>query len=230
MHDREKAVQNKDKALRLNRDWSVGAAQARYSDDGHWYATLERFPAALFDPNGYVLFPDEAAYRAAPMSIGKQISVPRPGISAMPLYVRVTDSSTSERANTLVPSYATEFDIEGTRTEVRYFARHRSRRRLRVAAFERACGVCLVCGKDFSKVLDGRGIRVLQVHHRRQLSSRQVPAVTTIEDLAVVCANCHMLLHLNPEEALSVEVLRDMLVRDSARDEASLGTAVRNER
>lgn len=76
MHRREKAVQNKDKAVRLNKVWGVNAVQARYSDAGHWYATLIRFPAALFDSNGYVYFATEAEYQTAPMSIGKQISVP----------------------------------------------------------------------------------------------------------------------------------------------------------
>ena len=56
MDRRTKATLNRDKAVRLNEAWGVGAAQVRYSDDGHWYATLAQFPAALFDANGYVLF------------------------------------------------------------------------------------------------------------------------------------------------------------------------------
>lgn len=105
---------------------------------------------------------------------------------------------------------ASEADIEGTMTEARCFKRKRSRR-LRDAAFEQARGVCCVCERDFSGLLDGRGVRALQVHHREQLSSRDVPAVTTIDGLAVVCANCHMLLHLDPQEAMKVETLRQFL-------------------
>jgi hypothetical protein len=104
-------------------------------------------------------------------------------------------------------------DIESTKTEAQCFKTKRSRR-LRDLAFRLAKGVCCVCGHDFSKFLGGRGVRVLQVHHRKQLSTRDAPSVTTVEDLAVVCANCHMLLHLNPAEALSVEELRDMLQHD----------------
>lgn len=59
MDRRTKATLNRDKAVRLNDAWRVGAAQVRYSDDGHWYATLERFPAALLDAHGYVLFETE---------------------------------------------------------------------------------------------------------------------------------------------------------------------------
>ena len=66
MDRRTKAALNRDKAVRLNEAWGVGAAQVRYGDDGHWYATLTQFPAALFDAHGYVLFPTEAEYRTSP--------------------------------------------------------------------------------------------------------------------------------------------------------------------
>ncbi len=56
---RIKATLNRDKAMRLNEAWGVGAAQVRYSDDGHWYAKLARFPAALFDAHCFVLFMTE---------------------------------------------------------------------------------------------------------------------------------------------------------------------------
>ena len=36
MDRRTKAALNREKAARLNAAWGVGAAQARYSDDGHW--------------------------------------------------------------------------------------------------------------------------------------------------------------------------------------------------
>ena len=75
---------------RLNELWGVGAAHALYIHDGHWYHLLRRFPGALFDRNGYVLFATEEEYRTSRfLSIGKQISVRKPGISAIPGYVRV---------------------------------------------------------------------------------------------------------------------------------------------
>ena len=107
MDRRTKATLNRDKAVRLNHTWGVGAAQARYSDDGHWYATLSRFPAALFDANGYVLFETEQEYRTSPyLHIGKQISVPQPGISAIPGYVPVAEAPTDTllQTATIAPS------------------------------------------------------------------------------------------------------------------------------
>ena len=46
-----------------NRKWGIGAKQARYHKDGHFYGLLERFPAALCDPQGYVLFQTKEEYQ-----------------------------------------------------------------------------------------------------------------------------------------------------------------------
>ena len=96
MDRRTKATLNRDKAPRLKEAWGVDAVQVRYSEDGHWYATLTRFPAALFDAHGYVLFATKEEYRNSPhINIGKQIQVPRPGISGIPGYVPRLNSDTS---------------------------------------------------------------------------------------------------------------------------------------
>jgi hypothetical protein len=109
--------------------------------------------------------------------------------------------------------FAEESDIEGIKTEVIQFRTKRSRR-LRLAALNAAKGRCCVCDRDFSKVLQGRGVRVLQVHHRDQLAALAAPVLTKLSDLAVVCANCHMLLHLDANKSLRVEELRQMLQAD----------------
>lgn len=100
--------------------------------------------------------------------------------------------------------------IEGTMTEAVRYVRGRSRK-LREQALAAANGVCCVCGTDYSKLLGGRGVRVLQAHHRSQLAASDAPRVTKLSDLAVVCANCHSLIHMNPKRALLVEELRHML-------------------
>ena len=95
-------------------------------------------------------------------------------------------------------------------TETLRYVRGRSRH-LREQALAAANGVCCVCDKDYSRLLGGRGVRVLQAHHRQQLAASDTPRVTRLSDLAVVCANCHMLIHMNPKQALRVEELRRLL-------------------
>ncbi|UUZ72602.1 hypothetical protein LP415_02600 [Polaromonas sp. P1(28)-8] len=86
---------------------------------------------------------------------------------------------------------------------------------LRNAALTKSNGTCEACSVMFSTMLGGMGLRVLHVHHREQLALRDVPGVTRLEDLAIVCANCHALIHVDPKHALSVEQLRKLLAAAS---------------
>jgi hypothetical protein len=100
--------------------------------------------------------------------------------------------------------------LEGLRTETVTYVRGRSRR-LHDEALRAARGICEGCSRDFTRVLQGRGVRVLQVHHRRQLAANDTPVVSRLRDLAVLCANCHMLVHMNSKRAIRVEKLRELL-------------------
>jgi Zn finger protein HypA/HybF involved in hydrogenase expression len=133
--------------------------------------------------------------------------------------VRLTAEQVGRVEQAVAGCFADESDIECTKTEVNCLRNKRSRR-LRDRAFEHARGICSVCRRDYSKVLGGRGVRVLQVHHRHQLSARTAPSITKLSELAVVCANCHLLLHLDSGMALGVEQLREMLQNDGTVDYA----------
>jgi hypothetical protein len=100
--------------------------------------------------------------------------------------------------------------VEGILTETKHYVRGRSSV-LRKQALAKANGFCAVCDVDYKKVLKGKGARVLQVHHLKQMASTDKPRVTKLSDLAVVCANCHTLIHSNPLFALPIETLKDAL-------------------
>lgn len=97
--------------------------------------------------------------------------------------------------------------MEGARIEQRTYRRKRDQR-LRNAALKNAHGICAVCDVDYSKILDGEGVEVLEVHHIGQLSNLDAPELHTLSDLAVVCANCHALIHKKPKNPLSIKELR----------------------
>lgn len=101
--------------------------------------------------------------------------------------------------------------IEGIARETTITIRSRSEPRRR-AALERAKGVCEACGTDYSKLAGGLGKRVLQAHHRRQLALADEPVTNGLDDLAVVCANCHLMIHADVSNAMPVEELRQRLV------------------
>ena len=77
----------------LNNKWDIGAKHALYRLDGRWYHILKRFPAALCDENGYVLFNTDEEYRSNQylkiVDRTNHTHVPR-GISSMPNYVHAS--------------------------------------------------------------------------------------------------------------------------------------------
>ena len=70
---------------------------------------------------------------------------------------------------------------------------------------------CEVCGVEFSQVYGDRGSQFIEAHHRMPLANlgKSESATTSIEQLAMVCANCHRMLHRNP--SITVEELSKSL-------------------
>jgi hypothetical protein len=210
MDRRTKATLNRDKAVRLNDTWGVGAVQVRYSDDGHWYATLKRFPAALFDAHGYVLFETEEEYRSSRhLHIGKQISIPKPGISALPGYVRFVESEATPLLDVDIHTLAA---TEGRRRLVLHLQRERNQTIVRNKKKHSASLNCEVCGFSFVRAYGRAASNYCEVHHLLPLSEVEDATQTRIEDLAILCANCHRVVHLhNPPYTL--QQVRSMLAQ-----------------
>lgn len=103
--------------------------------------------------------------------------------------------------------------VEGIARESIVLSRTRSAA-LRREALKLSGGICEGCGLNFSTLLNGRGLRALQVHHKKQLALRETPEATALVDLAVVCANCHAIIHADPKVALAVEELREQWERE----------------
>lgn len=79
---------------RLNRLWRVGVKHALYDREGTWWEILKRFPGALFDPWGYVLYETEEGYRNLKyLNIGSKtnLSYRADHISEIPDYRRMRD-------------------------------------------------------------------------------------------------------------------------------------------
>jgi len=55
---------------------------------------------------------------------------------------------------------------------------------------------CEVCGFDFAEFYKPYADKFCEVHHRRALGDLDAPSRTTLEDLAVLCSNCHRVIHL----------------------------------
>ncbi len=69
--------------------WKVRVLHALYREDGKFYTPLKRVPGALFDHNGYIVFPTWESYLSSPyLRHGPRVNVRGAGISEMPGYIK----------------------------------------------------------------------------------------------------------------------------------------------
>ncbi|GGH64771.1 HNH endonuclease [Phaeocystidibacter marisrubri] len=71
---------------------------------------------------------------------------------------------------------------------------------------------CEVCGFDFYEKYGELGMGFMECHHRRPLHEIKEETETSLKDLALVCANCHRMLH-RVLDTLSVEELKNKIKR-----------------
>jgi len=69
---------------------------------------------------------------------------------------------------------------------------------------------CEVCGFDFKTVYGEIGQGFIECHHKVPLSNINAKTVTKMDDLALVCANCHRMLH-RKLDSFSVADLKSIL-------------------
>ena len=101
---------------------------------------------------------------------------------------------------------------EGNTTAVVSRRRERSPR-LRAAALRIHGYACQVCGFSFEEVYGKWGRDFAEVHHMQELSTAPAEGleVNPARDLAVVCSNCHSMIHRKAERALTLDELRDII-------------------
>lgn len=72
---------------------------------------------------------------------------------------------------------------------------------------------CEVCTFNFADRFGPHGAGFLEVHHKKPISLSEIGRITTLDELAVVCANCHRMLHTNG--LIEVDHLREILAAHS---------------
>ena len=74
------------------------------------------------------------------------------------------------------------------------------------------CLSCECCEFNFLKAYGELGRGYIECHHRTPLHTLAEETETNLDDLALVCANCHRMLHRRMKEMLSVEALKEVVV------------------
>ncbi|MBC6437175.1 MAG: HNH endonuclease [Rhodobacteraceae bacterium] len=69
---------------------------------------------------------------------------------------------------------------------------------------------CEVCGKVSVNLYGDAGDRIIEAHHKVPIEELQPDSETTTADLAMVCANCHRVIH-SRKPCLTVREVRDII-------------------
>lgn len=80
---------------------------------------------------------------------------------------------------------------------------------LRAAAVRIHGTRCMACGFSFEEAYGELGAGYIEVHHLRPISTYgKAVYVNPLSDMAVLCSNCHRMIHRSPDGPLSVLDLR----------------------
>ena len=92
--------------------------------------------------------------------------------------------------------------------------------RLRAAALDIHGDLCQVCGFDFEGTYGAWGRWFIEVHHLHGLGVAPTEGVEVdpATDLAVVCSNCHRMIHRKAKRALTLAELRRIIADASEAD------------
>jgi hypothetical protein len=122
------------------------------------------------------------------------------------------------------PTLTEEEVLEGRRLLKLHYIRERkpriASRKKKSVLKATGCLSCEACGFDFAAVYGKLGQGFAECHHRLPLADYEVEAPTLLEDLAIVCANCHRILHRS-RPMTSVEDLRSLILQRRSTRRAS---------
>lgn len=82
---------------------------------------------------------------------------------------------------------------------------------------EQSCLFCQACGFDFEQTYGDRGRGFIECHHMKPLHSLRPGEKTRIEELAIVCSNCHRMIDAKRPWLTIDELKTYILNRQTAR-------------
>jgi 5-methylcytosine-specific restriction enzyme A len=139
--------------------------------------------------------------------------------SQRPDTLKLVASAIREAAAAGIPQQVDDDDEIAEALEGRLLTRmHLTRERNRVLIRKKREAVlretgrlaCEVCSFDFSTTYGTHGTGFIEVHHISPLHTLKHGSRTRLQDLAVLCANCHRMIHFKPNW-LTVSALKAML-------------------
>lgn len=186
---------------------AIWKKRALKMDEAIQTALIEQLPIRVIVCNGKMR--DANDPKAAASQVSKRLLDPSPW--AVTLYDFDTGQCTLTRGGKqIIPQEVNDIEFLGFEGEQkRRFILHRRREAkvrnekireaLRMGSGRLICEVPK-CGFDFAERYGSLGVGYAQVHHKEPLSAApNTGRKVTLKDLAVVCANCHVMIHVGGE-------------------------------
>jgi len=186
--------------------WDLNVRQVLFGAWGQYYGLLNKFPAALTDPNGYLIIESMEHLQSffPNIKVTKKINVKDPGISSINGYVQMESIIPEEMAGS-----DTKF-IEGNKVTINVNKYERDQK-ARIECIKIHGSKCLVCGLDLSSIYGIELKGFIHVHHTKPISAiGHEYVVDPQKDLVPLCPNCHAIIHFF-KPALTVEQLKDRM-------------------
>lgn len=156
-------------------------------------------------------------FRAHVGDITMDLSVPEPADDSSrfveDLFALVDNRVKADDLSKDEPDIRDEFP-EGEAFERLHVARERNPSVIRLAkrvAMEKGALTCQVCSFDFHKRYGRVGHGFIEGHHTIPVKDLGTGAKTKVTDIALVCANCHRMLH-RKRPWLSMDQLKELIV------------------
>jgi len=219
-------------AKKIEKIVKTGALHVLYREDGGWYHHLKRFPGALFDYNGYVLFETKEDYENNSSLIHRQDLNVKNGISSLLDYrkysieeIKQIESlnSTQNKLDTseqklfkIVQSDLDSINEENSNSfeggsKKRLVSYYERNPKLRAKAIQIHGTTCKVCQFNFKDNYGIHGEDYIEVHHLVPIHTLVTATKINPEtDMIVVCANCHRMIHRNKYKPFSIEELIEL--------------------
>ena len=70
--------------------------------------------------------------------------------------------------------------------------------------------VCEACGLDPFKLYGADGERCIEAHHKIPIEELQPDSITRIDEMAMVCASCHRIIH-SKKPCLTIDEVRKLI-------------------
>lgn len=100
---------------------------------------------------------------------------------------------------------------EGSKKQF-YTTRYERNPKLRKEAIKLHGTTCMGCGFNFFNVYGERGRNYIEVHHIKPLNEYcEETEIDPLDDLVVLCSNCHRMVHRKRSETLTMKELKKIL-------------------